>query len=192
MSPVASTISNDSMIDNISLHPHASSYEDLLNMPLYVGNPQNFHFDIDTSEPSDGQVAMENTVIAQAQNAAAIAQQPTPAEIESHEKTTFSPVLHSVETSTPDKNTEIETAQSGNSSEQPTSAAAPVAAPVADSSTKAEESVDPATVQLSSNVDADADADADAEHELDTTTAATVEVEPKVVIKAEPIEILDP
>nr|KAK5443152.1 hypothetical protein LTR18_005830 [Exophiala xenobiotica] len=193
MSPVASTISNDSMIDNISLHPHASSYEDLLNMPLYVGNPQNFQFDIDTSEPSDGQVVTENTVIAPAQNAAAIAQQPTPAEIELHEKTTSSPVLHSVETSTPDKNnTEMETAKSGNSSEQPTNAAAPVAAPVADNSTKAEGSVGPATAEHSSNVDADADADADAEHELDTTTVTTVEVEPKVVIKAEPIEILDP
>ena len=191
MAPVASTVSNDSMIDHISLHPHASSYGDLLSMPLYVGNPQNFQFDIDTPDPSDVQVAAENYVTAPVQNAA-ISQPPTPAEVESHEKTTSSPVLHSVEIIAPDKNdTETEAAQPARSSEQPTSAAAPVAESIENSSTKADVSVGPATAELSSNVDADADADA--EHELDTTTAATtVEVEPKVVIKAEPIEILDP
>lgn len=190
MAPVASTVSNDSMIDNISLNPHSRSYEDLLNMPLYAGNPQNFQFDIDTPGSSDGQIAPENSVTAPAQNAP-IAQAPTPAEVEPHEKTTSSPILHSVEAIAPDKNnTETDAAQPTNPSEQPTSAAAPVAASTVNSSTKTDVSVGPATAELSSNVDADADADA--EHELDTTTATTVEVEPKVVVKAEPIEILDP
>ncbi|KAL6249202.1 hypothetical protein RBB50_004265 [Rhinocladiella similis] len=213
MAPIASAATTavpENMMDNVSLNPHASSYDDLLNMPLYTGTPQNFHFDVAAPEPivEAQTVAAGYLVDVPVQNAVEVETPSiTSTELQLEKEKLSSPPVHAAVSSdaAPEEPAQQNVIETNEVAEQPVNATETALAPAV--STDLQVSSGPVIAGDKAKVENAADA----EHEVDEqTTTPVVEAEkalkvvdlsetgaidvdePKVVIKSEPVEILDP
>ncbi|KIW10836.1 hypothetical protein PV08_10135 [Exophiala spinifera] len=227
MGPIAAsaapTAVNENVMDHVSLNPHASSYEDLLNMPLYSGTPQNFQFDVATPEPPvEAQTVAGNMVDAPAQNAVAVTVEPPSASFvglqAEKEKFSSPPVRAASKDAAPEKPAQHNVVEANAFAEQSKNStelalvsgvgsdvrisAYPVVAgdrTSTDNEVDAEHEIDDeqtthvATITTATTTTLVAEADKESKVVMKPVVAVAIDVEePKVVIKSEPVEILDP
>ncbi|KIV83676.1 hypothetical protein PV11_05678 [Exophiala sideris] len=159
--------SADHMFDNnLSLNPLATSYEELLNMPLYFEQQQNPG--LTTTESYAGQLTAQHAINAHSEN--------NLSDKQAIERTS-SPAMPSVESSTT-----VKSDVQSNTTASISSSPGPMHTTEARDNVSNEQRSEPSVTKTG----------ADAEHVPGICPAPTLIDTAKVVIKCEPVEILDP